>query len=446
MNAWGASRLSRLRTLAGGHGNPPRVPIFLMWTLALLAMAAPVAGAPLTEDQAVELALRNSPQIKFRGHFADQAQAETEASLAWNNPKLRLSGMRYDQLVDPAIDRRTYGDHPLYHSSVALRWSPPGLGERGARRAEGQANEADARMELAIARRDTTALVRALHAQILSFDVQIALVKDVIEQREKLRQLVKSRLALQAATLLDQSLTEVDYLDARTQLAEIEAKRRGAYDELLIQLGLPEGEAITLAASGKDTCAAPEAVPTLAERARAANPRLRLLHAQQRAVGAERTRRWLELVPWLDYAQVAYGLAGDNRPSYIAFQLQLTLPILDWKGPHRRALLARQQGLDERIQADNRSLSNLVVRTSALQAEQAALVVRYREAASVVEQGVANLRKALEQSGPTSLVEIVQLQARLLATQRSYLRAQLECKLQQIELDRITGVGLAKED
>jgi outer membrane protein TolC len=413
-------------------------------TLAWLVMAAvPAAGAPLTEDQAVELALKNSPQVRFRSHFAEEAEAQTEVGLAWNNPLLRVGGMRYDQLLDPMIDRRSYGEHPFYHTSIGLRWSPPGLGERGARWAEGRANEADARMELTVTRRDTRALVRKLHAQILSYDAQTALVKDVIEQREKLRQLVKRRLELQAATLLDQSLTEVDYLDARTQLVEIESKRRASYDELLIQLGLPADESIILAPASKDACTASEQVATLAERARAANPRLRLLNAQQSAVVAERRRLWLDLVPWFDYLQVAYGFAGDNRSSYVAFQFQLTLPILDWKGPHRRALSAREQGLAERIQADNRTLSNLVVRTSALQAEQAALVARYREAALVVEQGVANLRKALEQSGPTNLLEIVQLQARLLATQRSYLRAQLECKLQQIELDRITGSGLS---
>jgi outer membrane protein TolC len=412
---------------------------------ALLAAEVPVPTSALTEQQAVELALKNSPQVRFRSHFVTEAEAQTEVGLAWNNPLLRVGGMRYDELIDPAIDRRSYGEHPFYHTRVGVRWAPPGLGERSARRAEGLANEADARMELAIARRDTTALVRKLHAQILSFDAQIALIKDVIEQREKLRQLVKSRLELQAATLLDQSLTEVDYLDARTQLAEIEAKRRGAYDELLVQLGLPAGEHITLATSGKDTCSAPEEPTKLAERAQAANPHLRLLHAQQSAVVAERRRRWWDLVPWFDYLQVTYGLAGDNNPSFVAFQFQLTLPILDWKGPHRRALRARELGLLERIQADNRMLSNLVVRTSALQTEQAALVERYRDAASVVEQGVANLRKALEQQGPTSLIEIVQLQARLFATQRSYLRAQLECKLQQIELDRITSSGLEGE-
>jgi outer membrane protein TolC len=416
-------------------------------TLALLVMAeVPAVSTPLTAEQAVELALRNSPQVKFRSHYVDEANALTDVGLAWNNPFLRLGGMRYDDLIDPAIDRRSYGDHPFYHTTIGLRWAPPGLGERSARRAEGLANEADARMELAIARRDTTALVRKLHAQILSYDVQLALGRDVLEQRQKLRSLVKSRLEQQAATLLDQSLSEVDYLDAKTQLAEVEMRRRAAYDELLLQLGLPAGTDIPLAPSSKDTCTAPEDAAKLAERARAANPRLRLLHAQRSAVDAEQRRRWLDLVPWFDYVQVAYGMAGDNNPSYVAFQLQLVLPLLDWKRPHRRALSAREEGLGERIQADNRALSDQVLRTVAAQAEQASLVERYREAASVVESGLAHLRQAVEQGTITNLFEVVQLQGRLLATQRSYLRAQLDCKLQQIELDRITSTGIDKQD
>jgi outer membrane protein TolC len=283
--------------------------------LALVAMVgAAGVGAPLTEAEAVATALRNSPQVKFRGHFVDEAKALTDVGLSWNNPHLRVGGMRYDELVGPVIDRRTYGDHPFYHTSVALRWSPPDLGERGARRAEGLANEANANMELAIARRDTAALVRRLHAQILNYDEQLTLDREVIDQRAKLRALVKSRIEQQAATLLEQSLTEVDYLDARTELAEIEVRRRAAYDELLVQLGLPAGETVQLATSNQDTCTTPEAASKLAERAHAANPRLRLIEAQDRAVDAERTRRWLDLVPWFDYLQVGYGMAGDDNP------------------------------------------------------------------------------------------------------------------------------------
>jgi outer membrane protein TolC len=411
----------------------------LALTLVLCADAAAVP-ASLSESQAIELALQNSPQVRFRSHSLAEAQANTDAALAWRNPLLRVSGLRYDQLVDPVIDRRTYGEHPFYHTAVGLRWSPPGLGERSALRAEGRSGEAEARMQLAIARRDTTALVRKLHARILSYDAQLALVKDVVEQRQKLRDLVKSRLELQAATLLDQSLTEVDYLDARTQQVEVEAKRLAAYDELLVQLGLPAGTRITLAPSST-TCSAPAPAAELAARAQKANPKLGLLRAELEEVGVKRTRRWLDLVPWFDYLQVSYGLAGDNNPSYVAFQLQLVLPLLDWKGPHRRVLGAREQALHEQLHAEDRALSDLVLRTTALQAEQAALVERYRDAAEVVETGVANLRKALEMSGPTNLFEIVQLQARLLSLQRSYLRADLECKLQQIELDRLTSSG-----
>jgi len=415
------------------------------WGLLVLA-AVPANTSSLTEEQAVEQALQNSPQVRYRGHTVEEAEAQTEAGLAWNNPFLRFSGLRYDQLIDPAIDRRSYPDYPLYHSSMALRWSPPGLGERGARRAQGQANEADARMELAIARRDITALVRKLHAQIVNYDTQLALGRDVIEQRSKLRDLIKSRLEQHAATLLDESLSEIDYLDAKTQLSELEVQRRAAYDELLLQLGLPAGSAVTLAASSQDTCVAPGDTAALVERARAANPRLRLLHAQQNAVNAEMTRRWLDLVPWFDYLQVGYGFAGDNHAGYVAFQLQLTLPILDWKRPHRRALNAREAALEERIQADNRVLSDQVVRTAAALTEQATLIERYREAASVVEGGLAHLRQAVERGIVTNLFEVVQLQGRLLATQRSYLRAQLECKLQQVELERLTSSGLGKAD
>jgi outer membrane protein TolC len=411
--------------------------------LALVVMAgASGMGAPLTETEAVATALRNSPQVKFRGHYVDEAKALTDVGLSWNNPHLRVGGLRYDELIGPVVDRRTYGDHPFYHTSIALRWSPPDLGERGARRAEGLANEANANMELTIARRDTAALVRRLYAQILNYDEQLALDREVIDQRAKLRALVKSRIEQQAATLLEQSLTEVDYLDARTEFAEIEVRRRAAYDELLVQLGVPAGETVQLATSNQDVCTAPEAAPKLAERAHAANPRLRLIEAQDRAVDAERTRRWLDLVPWFDYLQVGYGMAGDNKPSYIALQFQLTLPLFDWKRPHRRALAARHEGLAERIHAEDRMLSDLVLRASAAQAEQAALVERYREAASVVEGGLTHLREALEQGRVSNLFEVVQLQTRLLATKRSYLRAHLECKLQKIELDRITSMGL----
>lgn len=411
----------------------------------LVATAVPAAGQGLTEAQAVELALQNSPQLQAHGHAVDEAAALTEASLAWNNPLLRISGARSDQLLEPALQGRSYGDHPFFHASIGLRWSPPGLGERALRRADGLARETEARMQLAAARRDTVALVRTLHAQILDDDRQLALLRDVVEQREQLRALIGQRLALQSATLLDQSLTEVEYLDARSQLAELELRRRAAFDQLRIQLGLPTGASITLAPSA-DTCGTPEDVAGTTAKARRVDPQVPVLEMQLGAVDVERRRRRLQLLPWFDYLQVGYGFAGDQRSGFVALQLQLTLPVLDWKGPHRRALQARAQGLAARLQAEDRAVAEGVLRATAMQAEQSALVERYRAAATVAERGLADLRKALAQSGPATLAEVVQLHTRVLVMQRASLRAQLQCKLQQIELDRLTSTGLEKGD
>ena len=81
---------------------------------ALLLAEASVPSSALTEAQAVELALKNSPQVRYRHYTVEDAEAETEAGLAWNNPMLRVGGMRYEQLIDPAIDRiETYNYHNL---------------------------------------------------------------------------------------------------------------------------------------------------------------------------------------------------------------------------------------------------------------------------------------------------------------------------------------------
>jgi len=408
----------------------------------LVLVATPALPSPLTEDQAVELALKQSPQVRFRSHFVEEARARTDADLRWNNPQLRLEDLRYGQLLEPAIDRRTYGDHPLVHAEVALRWKPPELGERSSLRAEGRAREADKQMDLEETRRETVAFVRRLHAEILVYDAQIALGKATVEQTQKLSALVKAKREQHAATLLDQSLADVEHLDATNHLAEAEVRRRAAYHQLLAQLGLPAGTEMTLAPSEKDPCAPPAETAAMIERAHATNPRLGLYRAELAYADAARRKSWLDLIPWFDFVQVSYGFAGDNAPSYISLNLALTLPIVDWKGADRRAFAARREGFLEQIKADERSLSDLVIQVAAEQAEQAALVKRYQESIAVMEEGVKRFQGSLEQGHATDLFEAVKLQTRLRTTQRYYLRARLECKLQQIELDRITSSGL----
>ncbi len=413
--------------------------------LALLLAAQVEAGLALSEEQAVELALKNSPALRAQRDSVDEARALTDVETRWNNPELRVSGLRYDRLVEPTVNRDPYPLDPFYHAKVRLRWAPPGLGERGAREAEGKAEEAKAGRDLAMATRDTVALARSLHARIVSYDEQLALGKEVLQQRETLRDLVKSRLALHAATRMELSLSEVDCLDASTELTELESHRKAAYDELLLLLGLPPGSNVTLIPEQTESCADVPDVAQWIERAEKASPRLRVYEAETSAADAARTRSWLALVPWFDFFEVQYGMGGHTNsgydPSYVSFGFQLTLPLFDWKLADRRALAARQHGLLERVRADKLEVSQAILRAAAAQAEQAALVRRYRDAASVVEEGLAHIHRALKSGEVSNLMQVVELDARLSDTKRSYLRARLDCKLNRIELDRLASSG-----
>jgi outer membrane protein TolC len=417
----------------------------LVALLVLSQVQTEAPGQALSETQAVELALKNSPRLRAERDSVDEARALTDVATRWNNPQLRVSGVRYDQTVKPAFTSDPYPLDPLYHTRVALRWAPPELGQRGAREAESKADEARAEVSLVMATRDLVARVRGLHATVLSYDEQLKLGKEVLRQREQLRDLVKSRLALSAATRLDQSLSEVDLLDASTQMTELEAHRRSAYGELLLHLGLPVGTTVTLTPDEADTCADVPDVAQWIERGEKASPRLRVYEADMKAADAERSRRWLALVPWFDFFEVGYAIGGNTTsgyvPGYVSFGFQLTLPLLDWKRADRRALAARHAGLLEQVRADKVEVSQAILRAAALHAEQAALVRRYRDAAAVVEEGLGHIRRALASGEITNLVQVVQVEARLSAAKRSYLRAHLDCKLSRFELDRLVGAG-----
>jgi hypothetical protein len=87
-------------------------------------------------------------------------------------------------------------------------------------------------------------------------------------------------------------------------------------------------------------------------------------------------------------------------------------------------------------------LADKLRRTASAQAAQALLVRRYQDSPAEIDRGLTSLRRSLESGESTNLLQLEHVQTRLFAAQRSALRAQLDCKLRQIELDRLTGAEL----
>ena len=410
--------------------------------LLLVLAQIPAASATYTEVQAVERALVHSPLLEAKDHEADEASALTDVATRWSNPQLRISKLRYDQLVEPAVQGRTYGDHPFQKTSIGIRWNHPELGQRSTRTAEARVREVKAAAERVQARRDTVALVRTLHASVVSLDAQIDLEKSALAGRERLRDLVHKRVEQQAATHLDQSLADVDYLDVFTRLSELEMQRRQDYESLLAQLDLPPDTVVTLLRDSGDGCKQSVDSRSIEQRAERANPWADMVAQEIKATDTERSRRSWVLLPWPDYLQASYVMAGDNKPGYFTLEFGLTLPLLDWKRGERRAFAAKHSALVEELRAQNRALTDRLRRTASAQAAQALLVRRYHDSAAEIDQGLTLLRRSFESGETTNLLQIEHVQTRLFAAQRAALRAELDCKLRQIELDRLTGANL----
>jgi outer membrane protein TolC len=407
--------------------------------LPALLLIAQAGGATYTESQVVELAIQNSPLLASRGHQLEESEALVDVARRWENPELRLTGMRYGQLVDPALDRRTYGDHPFGNMSIGLRWSPPELGQRGTRLAEARVLEATASAGKTQSRRDVLAMVRSLHATILNLDTRIELAKTTVDQRFQMRDLIARRLKQNAATLIEKSVADMDCLDAQTVLSELTQDRNRSYNSLLAALGLPADHAAVFVSDGKDACQPVGEVEPLAKQAESTNPRSQVVAAEIKQAEAERSRKWLALVPWPSFIQGQYELATDKSPGFLSFSLGVPLPVFDWKRADRRASKAKGRMLVEELRAENRALADSVRKTAAEQKAQAAMFSLYQESSAVVEQGLAAVKKSIESGESTNLYQALQLQSRLLAARKAALKSELECKLNRIEIDRLTG-------
>ena len=322
---------------------------------------------------------------------------------------------------------------------MALRWIPPNPLVNSARRAAADHQVAGAEAEVEVTRRRVIARVRGLHATVLSLDRQLTLARTAIELKAQLARLASARLEQRASTGLEESLAQLDELEAKAQAVELLRKRREAIASLSIELGLPSDSQLELA-GGPSPCVAPSEAPAaLIERAIERDPSMHVHWSRASALEAERGEARLALVPWFDYVQVNYVLASDERPAYGVLQVGTTLPLLNWNGHTLDLLAARWRREDAEHELARRSLVKDIESTVAGISEHAELVERYRSVEpTLIEQSRAQIDKALA-AGAYSLSQVAQAQGRSLNAQRAGLRAELECQLLLVELDRLVG-------
>jgi cobalt-zinc-cadmium efflux system outer membrane protein len=393
------------------------------------------APCPLTEAEAVRIALERNPELRAGRLEARAAKADALQATAWSNPEFRYTTQQRDS--DPDLDSQ---------SRFSLRWEPPHPFVQSARNEAAEAEAAE-----------SGSIASGLEAAVRR-DVRLAYTKALHDGHEARlgRQVAALRRGLADGMKAAADRGQIDPLEAaRAQLRAFEAeeKARTAQDDerealrwLANLLGRP-GPVTLGPAAGLPTCPAPGPMPATdpAWEQHPALAKARHAHARAEAeLRSEHARR----IPWIRYVEAGYerdprpeSLSGIPQParSGMVLGFGIDLPLFDFNRGGVAAAEARRARRAEQMKAAYASLVGTLRDSHARWMDRHERWERLvREARPLAETAVAKAREAAA-SGARPETDRVAAEERALELEKLILDAAAECAKAAIEAEWAGG-------
>lgn len=403
------------------------------------ASAGAAAPAPesLTADEAVTLAKARSAALAAWEARADAATAKVAAAGALENPQLRVSQLRLDQIAAGKPEERT-----------ALRVSVPRPGEIEAKVAVARAEEAEARARAHAEAIAIEADVRWLFDDVVLLEAQIAAADAVAEARRAVADRMKTRLDASEATALEEAMAAMAAVDAEQDRAELAADRSAARAALLERLGLDAGAGVQLVGAPLDAWppAPLPGEPALVEEALRRRPEIEVAAARVDASDAraslERAKRW----PWFSFLEAGYQV-GPGIPAGLGwtFQAGVEVPILDTNRAGVAAADAAQAAAKKALDAAVERVAREVSLRLRAARDAATLVTELRaRALPVTARAETVVKRALEGQN-VDVVRALTVDERRVVLELRLLRALRRHRVAVAELRRAVGGPLPSE-
>lgn len=382
----------------------------------------------LEADEAVALALRLNPELRaFRKQRA-VAEGEIVSAGALQNPTLKLELLHLQ-------------DASMLGFGGTLSFVPPQPIELSARRGVARARLDEVHSAVAEREWSLAGQVRLAHAALIEQAEQRRLYEASIAVRQRLIEVLRTRLARGASTRLELNLADIAGLQLRRALDDIELRNVQIQTQLQGLIGVVGAEPIRVKGE-RFTQSADETLPDAAAlfaQALTRRPLLKAAHARitqrEEAVRLEKTRRW----PWFELSS-RYRLNGSNRfPHDFQVGIQFTLPILNTNaGPiqvataeldrERAQLEAQVVSLEQSIRA---ACADLKVRREILRRFQ-------REVLPIVSEH-EQLMEAAVRGSQVDLVALLGSEESALRTRREESDARLAYQRAWLLLEQATG-------
>jgi outer membrane protein TolC len=309
-------------------------------------VAAELLARPVAMDDAVRLALANSPAVQalVAESWGDMAAASRAGSIP--NPVFTFERMRLGDELE--IGRL------LSIGLLDLLTLPQRL-------AVARSQGAQVRTQLAVRVVDQVTAVRQAWVRAVAAQQGLAYAQQVKDAAEASAELARRMQQVGNFSRLQRARQHAFYADATAQLASAQHTRTAAREELVRQLGLSDAQAgqLKLPERLPDLPAQPRAVTQVTQAA--LEQRLDVRLARQQLESAGRAQR-LDLLNAL--VDVELGgrhdtiFDGGSRDNRNGFEVAIRLPLFDWGRGQRAAMNAQSIAAANRYDAAVRSASS----------------------------------------------------------------------------------------
>lgn len=425
--------------------NLMRITLFnlaLFWATMLAAFAGgetTSSPTPVGVESLVQEALANNPELRYYQALVVAAEGDRRQAAAWRNPELSVEGgyRRVEDLAGAELpdDGYTVG------VSFTQTFEYPG--KASLRQAVAAQDVRLARLALDQFRASLAGRVRQLARRYQAAISMSRLTQDISDRSGALVELLRKRALGGARTLLELRVIQASQMELSQAATEARIELEEAKTELNSLLGRKPGLELTLAGALSPPPLAIYDVGRLNQLAARNSPRLRLRRAEiERAELAADAARLAKLPDFAIGPFFSQDVAGE-RETNIGLSVTSDLPLWD-----------RNEGAIAGAQA--RAQAAAFLQLQAQREVERAIVQRWRiyqavrgQLAAMDAETLSNLQRAAEladrqyRQGAISVQLYLESQRALLTSQRIYHDTVLRLWDAQLDLELLTGGGLA---
>ncbi len=393
-----------------------------------LNSATPVKSVTL--DEAVSLALTNNPEFRASGGRIDAATGRAYQSRLWQNPELTLA------MEDLPVGGGGGGVRDS-KDTIGLAQTVPYPGKKKLEGKLGAAGVRASEADWSLRRLELVRNVKTTFYRVMAAERLVAVSRELVQVAESSATAARKRVEAGAAADQEQLRAEIQFDQARTELAGYEREEAAARQDFATLLGRPDLHEITLSGAlievPDDTLLDHGPDEWLEQ------------HPSTVAARTARDRTELELkrARLEPYPDVTFGVSGGREgppdTSILEFRVGLPLPIIDRsKGRKREAQANLGVAQAELTAIEQRLLRDwgLATKRFSTAAEQ---VATYRDRILPKASSALRLIQTGFQEGRFGFIDLLDIQRTTAEARLAYQQKLLELNVAQVELQALVA-------